>query len=128
MTEDFEEACSQASPALDAPVPATTASPAWTEGPWEVIEPDENGQAVVKGRHTEVATCWHHCVVQIEKQMHANAALIAAAPDLAKALKFALEMLHADERDVEPHEYSACVEDAIREGEAALAKARGEQS
>jgi hypothetical protein len=69
-----------------APLTASSASSAWTEGPWEVIEPDENGQAVVKGKHTEVATCWHHCVGSIEKQMHANARLIAAAPELYAAL------------------------------------------
>ena len=53
-----------------------------TAGPWHVAYSDENGQAVVSGEHTEIATCWHHCVGSIEKEMHGNAAIIAAAPDL----------------------------------------------
>ena len=53
-----------------------------TAGPWRVAYNDENGQAVVSGEHTEIATCWHHCVGSIEKEMYGNAALIAAAPDL----------------------------------------------
>lgn len=57
-----------------------------TPGPWEVAYQDKNGQSVVKGEHIEVATCWHHCVGSIEKEMEANARLIAAAPDLLEAL------------------------------------------
>lgn len=64
-----------------------------TPGPWEVAYLDENGQSVVKGEHTEIATCWHHCVGSIEAQMHANARLIAAAPDLLEALIEAAETL-----------------------------------
>lgn len=55
-----------------------------TPGPWAVAYDDQHGQAVVKGEHTEIATCWHHSVGSIEKQMRANARLIARAPDLAK--------------------------------------------
>lgn len=62
-------------------------SVAWTPGPWEIAEDDRNGQAVVRGEHTEVATCWHHCVGSLEKQMRANANLIAAAPCLYEALE-----------------------------------------
>ena len=58
-----------------------------TPGPWEVAYQDKNGQSVVKGEHIEVATCWHHCVGSIEKEMHANARLIAAAPELLEALR-----------------------------------------
>lgn len=58
-----------------------------TKGPWTVAYLDDNGQSVVKSEHTEIATCWHHCVGSIEKQMHANARLIAAAPDLFEALE-----------------------------------------
>lgn len=53
-----------------------------TPGPWRVAYDDHNGQAVVSSEHTEIATCWHHCVGSIEKQMRANARLIAAAPEL----------------------------------------------
>lgn len=58
-----------------------------TPGPWGVAYLDSNGQAVVKAEHIEIATCWHHCVESIEKEMHANARLIAAAPDLLEALR-----------------------------------------
>ena len=60
-----------------------------TPGPWVVDEPDKHGQAIVSSEHTEIATCWHHCVGAIEKEMHANARLIAAAPDLLEALRIA---------------------------------------
>ena len=58
-----------------------------TPGPWEIAEDDTHGQAVVRGEHIEIATCWHHCVGSIEKEMRANARLIAAVPDLLEALK-----------------------------------------
>jgi len=67
-----------------------------TPGPWEVAYQDKNGQAVVKAEHIEVATCWHHSVGAIEEEMHANACLIAAAPDLLKALKVALRQNEHD--------------------------------
>jgi hypothetical protein len=53
-----------------------------TPGPWTVAEDDINGQAIVRGRHTEIATCWHHCLGSLEIQMRANARLIAAAPEM----------------------------------------------
>ena len=58
-----------------------------TPGPWRVAYLDCNGQSVVMSEHIEIATCWHHSVGSIEKEMHANARLIAAAPDLLKALQ-----------------------------------------
>jgi hypothetical protein len=67
----------------------------YTKGPWRVAYDDHNGQAVVSGEHTEVCTCWHHCVVSIEKQMRANARLIAAAPELVEALRASTEWLEA---------------------------------
>lgn len=60
---------------------------AHTPGPWDVAYLDGNGQSVVKAEHTEVCTCWHHCVGAIEKEMHANARLIASAPDLLEAVR-----------------------------------------
>lgn len=62
-------------------------SAGFTPGPWRVIDPDKNGQPVVSAADHEVATCWHHCVGSIEKEAHANALLIAAAPDLYEALR-----------------------------------------
>ena len=58
-----------------------------TPGPWTVTYLDKNGQSIVKAEHIEVCTCWHHCVGSIEREMHANARLIAAAPDLLEALE-----------------------------------------
>lgn len=64
-----------------------------TSGPWRVAYDDANGQAVVSGEHTEICTCWHHCVGSIEKQMRCNAQLIAAAPEMLKALETASWLL-----------------------------------
>lgn len=58
----------------------------YTPGPWRVAYLDCNRQSVVMGEHIEIATCWHHSVGSIEKEMHANASLVAAAPDLLEAL------------------------------------------
>lgn len=66
-----------------------------TKGPWQVGEDDPNGQAIVMGPHHEIATCWHHCVGSIEKEMRANARLIAAAPDLDDASCAALIAIEA---------------------------------
>lgn len=63
-----------------------------TPGPWEIAEDDIHGQAVVRGEHTEIATCWHHCVGSLEIEMRANARLIAAAPDMLRALSILLEV------------------------------------
>ncbi len=60
--------------------------PKWTPGPWASDYLDQNGQRVVSGQHIEICTCWHHSVGSIEKEMEANAHLIAAAPDLYAAL------------------------------------------
>lgn len=57
-----------------------------TPGPWGVAYTDSNGQLVVKNKHIEIATCWHHSVASIEAEMQANARLIAAAPDLLACL------------------------------------------
>ncbi len=61
---------------------------AHTPGPWAVTGLDQHAQRIVKGEHIEICTCWHHSVGALEKQMEANAHLIAAAPDLLAALEF----------------------------------------
>lgn len=58
-----------------------------TPGPWHVAYEDENRQSVVKGEHIEIAACRHRSAEEIEKEMHHNARLIAAAPELLEALK-----------------------------------------
>ena len=95
-----------------------------TPGPWEVAADDRNGQAVVRAEHNEVATCWHHCVGSIEKEMRANARLIAAAPELLAAatlgLKVAESWIH-DQLDGTKFLADALAElDSVR---AAIAKA-----
>jgi hypothetical protein len=47
---------------------------------------DHAGQRVVRNEDIEICTCWHHSVGSIEREMEANAALIAAAPALYEAL------------------------------------------
>lgn len=75
-----------------------------TLGPWFVAEDDSNGQAVVRNADIEVCTCWHHCVGSIEKEMRANARLIAAAPSLLEACREIIrtgldeEARHGDQR------------------------------
>lgn len=49
-----------------------------TGGEWRVGEPDANGQPTVSDKYIELLSCWHHSVGSIEKEAHANAALIAA--------------------------------------------------
>lgn len=91
-----------------------------TPGPWEVAYQDKNGQSVVKGKHIEVATCWHHCVGSIEKEMHSNARLIAAAPDLLEALQMLLKRVIVG-YDGLPQGYG------VSKARAAIAKATGDQ-
>ena len=88
-----------------------------TPGPWEVAYLDKNGQSVVKAEHIEVCTCWHHCVGSIEKEMHANARLIAAAPDMLAALQ-AMSAHYSGSLDHQPA--------YVKLGRAAIAKATGE--
>ena len=68
-----------------------------TPGPWMVAYIDRHGQAVVKAGHIEIATCWNHSVDGIEKEMHNNARLIAAAPDLLEACKTFAEWLRRED-------------------------------
>lgn len=71
-----------------------------TPGPWFLGAPDSNGQAVVHGPHFEIATCWHHSVGNIEKEMHANAAFIVRAANSFDEMLAALEA-HQDWADKE---------------------------
>lgn len=49
-----------------------------TPGTWQVGADDRNGQAIIRNEHIEIATCWHHCVGSIEKEMRANARRIVS--------------------------------------------------
>ena len=75
-----------------------------TPGPWKVAYLDKNGQAVVKSQHTEVATCWHHCVGSLETQMQVNARLIAAAnPAAILELIATMKMMGAAVEEIHRH-------------------------
>lgn len=95
---------------------------AWTPGPWEVGDDDHNGQAIVRGKHTEIATCWHHCVTSIEVEMRANARLIAAAPDLFEALEMIRD---ADEDCIKDGLHRPLTDIARAKVDAALTRAGG---
>ena len=87
-----------------------------------IAEHDANGQRIVRGEHIEVATCWHHCVGSIEKEMEANARLIAAAPDMLAALQAILEIAEIDKSFSE----SAAAAFIRVKSRSAIAKAEGE--
>ncbi len=93
-----------------------------TPGPWKVAGDDINGQAIVRGEHVEIATCWHHCLGSLEIQMRANARLIAAAPELLEALEALMVTIDAQINAGlrwDPEEVAAA--------RSAIAKARGAQ-
>jgi hypothetical protein len=91
----------------------------FTPGPWMVGEKDRNDQTVVDGPHSTICTCFHHCVKSLEREMEANARLIAAAPDLLKVCELALKSWFSGEVS-EVH-----METELR---AAIAKATGESN
>jgi hypothetical protein len=61
-------------------------------GPWRVGPLDSNSQRIVESDYIEICSCWHHSVSSIEREMEANAQLIAAAPALLHALKHVVDM------------------------------------
>ena len=71
-----------------------------TPTPWEVAYLDKNGQRVIRAEHIEIATCWHHCVGSIEKEMEANAKLIVRCvnshDELIDALETILDLSYDD--------------------------------
>jgi hypothetical protein len=87
-----------------------------TPGPWEVGDLDRNSQRIVRGEHIEICTCWHHSVGAIEREMEANARLIAASPELLAGLE------HAIYRN---HNYSETC-DGCKRGIIAVRRAKGE--
>ncbi len=91
-----------------------------TPGPWHTVGLDKNAQRVVASQHIEIATCWHHCVGSIEREMEANARLIAAAPEILEALT----MIHRImiQRDMVEDE-----REVVDQAWAAINKAKGGQ-
>lgn len=89
-----------------------------TKGPWRVgVKNAGTDERTVDAEHYHVCTCHHHCVGSIEKEMEANARLIAAAPDMLEALERLVANL--DEGDF-------VSTTRIDEASAAIAKAKGE--
>lgn len=98
-------------------------APQWTPGPWGVAGRTVAGAvAVSAGRPGEwrgaLAWCDAGNVSRSVDEGHANARLVAAAPDLYEALDELVNGLHSP----------ATYEEAIRKADAALARARGEGS
>jgi hypothetical protein len=99
---------------------------AHTPGPWAAAYLDNNGQPVVKAEHTEVATCWHHCVESLEVQAHANARLIAAAPELLDVVvRLSRITVVGEDHTTFASKYPAFA-DLVGSARAAIAKATGD--
>jgi len=108
-----------------------------TPSPWEVGQLDHAGQRIVRGKHIEICTCWHHSVRSIEQEMEANARLIAAAPDILGELKRMVEHFevfasdHSMEASTETWSALHCAKAAISKAEfqpntaALISKAEG---
>ena len=105
-----------------------------TPGPWEIIIDDDGNP--LSGRPMVAAAPELDCAIvhwdgfqqqfwesaRGKKEMHANARLIAAAPDLLEALEWALYAWDTHNRTGDPMQ-GDWESDAI----AAIAKAKGEQ-
>lgn len=94
-------------------------APQFTPGPWE-INGSDHGFVIATEGHS-LAAVWPESLRGRKFDAKANAFLIAAAPELYEALKWALENIQGmiDEDDIP----SFVIRDQAR---AALAKARGE--
>lgn len=97
---------------------------AHTPGPWEIGYLDKHGQRLVRGQHIEICTCWHHSA--LEKEMEANASLIAAAPDLLAALEDSLDSLEYVAKVDPVFSGWGVRQQRIAAAKAAVAKAKGE--
>ena len=93
-----------------------------TPGPWEIDYIDGNGQIVIRGKDYEIATCWHHCVGSIEKEMYANANLMIAAPELFESLEELLK------EAIDEHYESTDPDGLLKKARTAIAKAKGKQT
>ena len=95
-----------------------------TPGPWYVGNEDRHDQPQVLTLPGElIAVITHECVKQ-PPELQANAALIAAAPDLYKALKECADALH----DIATGKGGWAWEEVLDTARAALTKATNEQT
>jgi hypothetical protein len=136
---DLPTSVADSGPAISTSVEGAAQQESFSPGPWELVEATEHhGPYVVNVYGRDVADCYcmsnplsasirnggdsypvNHC----GDEAHANARLIAAAPDLLYALGLALGILcHLDEAVP-----AVCIEEAIDEARAAIAKATGAQ-
>lgn len=113
----------------DALSQANGAAPKHTPGPWMVGDLDHAGQRMVSGEHIEICTCWHHGVASIEREMEANARLIAAAPALLAELRSARKIVASMGEDLRvsaPGSVNASsFDDALRRMDGLISKAEG---
>lgn len=99
--------------------------PKWTPGPWEYAADKRGTGRVFAGSHEIVKAMASHGQRRLGfRERTANNHLIAAAPELFEALEALLAQAILHDLEDESH---AC-ETAIRTAEAAIAKAKGEQS
>lgn len=96
-----------------------------TPGPWRWMEGDTGiSVRMQSGYGGEWIVPVPYALPRDISQIRANAALIAASPDLFAALTELLDFAESPEADYSaPHEYEAVREDAIKRARAALAKA-----
>lgn len=94
-----------------------------TPGPWQEVTDDDGNEWVVPKGHTpnDMHTYFIGDLESTCSECHANAHLIAAAPDLLEACKAALECLEILDDDVD---YLS--RDEVRQLRAAIKKAEGE--
>lgn len=102
-----------------------------TPGPWTDNKKDhgEPYQPIdINGRFHHVCTIWidDAPVEDFNREQRANAHLIAAAPELYEALVSAVELLSSAEIQSQTRVRGMAA--VIRNGDKALAKARGERS
>lgn len=95
-----------------------------TPGPWEICQMTEDDGprhlAVRRLNQARRAVCLVSGLSTVDEEDEANAALIAAAPDLLAAIRGWLAIFNTERAYVSP-----LVQAAIRESLAAIAKAEG---
>lgn len=106
----------------------------WTSGPWTIVPYGDGDSLVIHVEGTDWRICFMATPGSSPRAMdtiEANAALIAAAPDLYEALEALLRIVESEfqvERDERPDgsHIAASVRGDWLQARAALARARGE--
>lgn len=95
-------------------------NPKWTPGPWNV-KYAHNGHTAIYPANSQERVADIFCPLDVKGSHQANAALIAAAPEMAEALQETLDCLRGS-RVITAEIKQA----AINQATTALRKARGE--